>query len=40
LIEALGESALDALLEDTAAELAEPQRWGLSYTLIQAWARL
>jgi SAM-dependent methyltransferase len=40
LIRSLGESALDALLAETAAELADPQRWGLSFTLVQAWARL
>jgi hypothetical protein len=40
LVDALGEDALDALLADTVAELADPQRWGLSHTLVQAWARL
>ncbi|MDX6485154.1 MAG: hypothetical protein QOF43_307 [Gaiellaceae bacterium] len=40
LVEAVGEHDLDALLEETAAELAEPHRWGLSYTLVQAWAQL
>jgi SAM-dependent methyltransferase len=40
LIQRLGEAALDSLLAETAAELADPQRWGLSFTLVQAWARL
>jgi SAM-dependent methyltransferase len=40
LVEALGERELDVLLSETAAELADPGRWGLSFTLVQAWARL
>jgi SAM-dependent methyltransferase len=40
LVDALGEDALDALLAETVAELADPWRWGLSHTLVQAWARL
>jgi hypothetical protein len=40
LIEALGEPALDSLLAETADELSDPPRWGLSFTLVQAWSRL
>jgi SAM-dependent methyltransferase len=40
LVDALGEPSLDALLAETADELADPQRWGLSFTLVQAWSRL
>jgi len=40
LTQALGEQALDALLAEAAAELADPERWGLSFTLVQAWSHL
>jgi SAM-dependent methyltransferase len=40
LIAAHGEQALDALLAESAAELADPERWGLSFTLVQAWSHL
>ncbi len=30
---------LDELLDDAEAELADPGRWGLSFTLVQAWGQ-
>jgi SAM-dependent methyltransferase len=40
LVESLGAAQLDELLVQTEAELSDPQRWGLSFTLIQAHAHL
>ena len=40
LIEALSEDELASLRRDAEAELAEPGRWGTTFTLIQSWGRL
>lgn len=34
------EAKLDRLLEAANAELAEPTRWGTTFTLAQAWGRM
>ena len=34
------EAELDALVGEAERELAAPDRWGMTFTLIQAWARL
>jgi SAM-dependent methyltransferase len=33
------EAALDALIADAEQELADPERWGTSFTIVQCWAR-
>jgi SAM-dependent methyltransferase len=38
LLAMLGESELDALLDAAAAELGEPERRGVTFTVIQTWA--
>ena len=40
LLEALGDDELATLRRDAERELAEPRRWGTTFTLIQAWGRL
>jgi SAM-dependent methyltransferase len=35
----LMEGELDRLLEAAQTELAEPSRWGMTFTLVQAWGR-
>ena len=40
LLALLGEDELAALRRDTEAELAEPGRWGTTFTLIQCWGRV
>jgi SAM-dependent methyltransferase len=40
LLEALGDDELATLRLDAERELAEPRRWGTTFTLIQAWGRL
>jgi SAM-dependent methyltransferase len=40
LLEKLGEDELASLRHAAEAELAEPGRWGTTFTLIQSWARL
>jgi SAM-dependent methyltransferase len=40
LLETIGEVELVTLRRDAEAELAEPGRWGTTFTLIQGWARL
>jgi SAM-dependent methyltransferase len=40
LLETLGEAELASLRREAEAELAEPGRWGTTFTLIQSWGRL
>jgi SAM-dependent methyltransferase len=40
LLETLSEDALASLRRQAEAELAEPGRWGTTFTLIQSWGRL
>ena len=40
LLETLSEDELAALRRDAEAELAEPGRWGTTFTLIQSWGRI
>ena len=40
LLEVLQEDELALLRKEVEAELAEPGRWGTSFTLIQSWGRL
>jgi|SRR5215207_1721411 len=40
LLEAIGEDELGSLRREAEAELAEPGRWGTTFTLIQSWGRL
>jgi hypothetical protein len=40
LLEALSEDELAGLRREAEAELAEPGRWGTTFTLIQSWGRL
>jgi SAM-dependent methyltransferase len=40
LIERLGEEELASLRREAESELAEPDRWGTSFTLIQSWGRV
>jgi SAM-dependent methyltransferase len=40
LLEALSEDELDSLRREAETELAEPDRWGTTFTLIQSWGRL
>ena len=37
LLETLSEDELASLRRETEAELAEPARWGTTFTLIQSW---
>ena len=37
LVELVAEPELDRLLEAAAAELEDEHRWGLTFTLVQAW---
>jgi SAM-dependent methyltransferase len=39
LLETLGEDELASLRRDAEADLAEPGRWGTTFTLIQSWGR-
>lgn len=39
LLGLVAEAELDRLLEAAKAELAAPNRWGLTFTLVQAWGR-
>ena len=39
LLEALGEVELATLRREAERELAEPGRWGTTFTLIQSWGR-
>jgi SAM-dependent methyltransferase len=40
LLETLSEDELASLRRDTESELAEPGRWGTTFTLIQSWGRV
>ena len=40
LLETVREDELASLRREAEAELAEPSRWGTSFTLIQSWGRL
>ena len=40
LLETLSEDELGSLRREAEAELAEPGRWGTTFTLIQSWCRL
>jgi SAM-dependent methyltransferase len=40
LLERLSEHELASLRREAEAELAEPGRWGTTFTLIQSWGRL
>lgn len=40
LLALLPEAELDRLLEAANAELADPTRWGTTFTLVQAWGRV
>ena len=40
LLETLNEDELASLRRAAEAELAEPGRWGTTFTLIQSWGRL
>jgi SAM-dependent methyltransferase len=40
LLALLPESELDRLLEAAKVELADPARWGTTFTLVQAWGRV
>jgi hypothetical protein len=40
LLEKLSEDELATLRRDAEAELAEPGRWGTTFTLIQSWGRV
>jgi SAM-dependent methyltransferase len=40
LLETLSEDELASLCREAESELAEPGRWGTTFTLIQSWGRL
>ncbi len=40
LLETLGANELASLRREAETELAEPGRWGTTFTLIQSWGRL
>jgi SAM-dependent methyltransferase len=40
LLEALSKDELASLRQDVEAELAEPGRWGTTFTLIQSWGQV
>lgn len=40
LLEKVSEDELAMLRRDTESELAQPSRWGTTFTLIQSWGRL
>jgi hypothetical protein len=40
LLALVSESELVRLLEAAKAELADSRRWGTTFTLVQAWARV
>lgn len=39
LLGLMDEAALDQLEERAAADLRDPERWGITFTLVQAWGR-
>ncbi len=40
LLKTLSEDELASLRSEAETELAEPGRWGTTYTLIQGWGRI
>jgi len=40
LLTLTGQDRLDGCLQAARAELAQPARWGLTFTLVQTWATL
>jgi SAM-dependent methyltransferase len=40
LLDVLSEDELDSLRQEVEAELAEPGRWGTTFTLIQSWGQV
>ena len=40
LLNLTGQDRLDRCIQAARAELAEPARWGLTFTLVQTWATL
>lgn len=40
LLALVPEADLDRLVEAAKVELADPMRWGTTFTLIQAWGRV
>ena len=40
LLENLSEGELASLRKEAESELAEPDRWGTTFTLLQSWGRL
>ena len=40
LLERVGEDELNSLRREAESELAEPGRWGTTFTLIQCWGRV
>ncbi len=40
LLELVEERELDRLIEGARSELADPRRWGTTFTLVQAWGRM
>ena len=40
LLQLVDEAELDRLMEAATAELAVPNRWGMTFTLVQAWGRI
>jgi hypothetical protein len=40
LLEKVSDDELATLRRDTESELADPGRWGTTFTLIQCWGRL
>lgn len=39
LLQLVDEDELDRLMEAARMELADPRRWGMTFTLVQAWGR-
>lgn len=39
ILDVVAEAELDRLLEAARTELADPKRWGVTFTLVQAWGR-
>ena len=40
LLNLTSQDRLDRCIQAARAELAEPARWGLTFTLVQTWATL
>jgi hypothetical protein len=39
LLQLVDETELSRLMEQTASDLASPHRWGMTFTLVQAWGQ-